>query len=130
MYELVVNAGMQTLAAKIATMPTADVTVILGQLDRSDRTRFVADLIAAGADEAKLVEALRDLTVLDNLRRRRTIRITLWLLGLASGTASAFHGYRRTRRVASTVGWFVAGVLVPPITLAIAGAQGFAKPQP
>jgi hypothetical protein len=120
---------VSALAAKIAAMSRADVAVILSQFDRPTRGKFVAGLLAAGADERKLVEALRDLDALDHLRRRIRRRTALVILGLVSGTVSAFHGYRRTGRVASAIGWFVAGTLVPPVTLAIAAAQGFAKPK-
>jgi hypothetical protein len=123
------NASAQALAPKIAAMPVADLVAFLEQFDKQRRAQFIADLLAAGADEGKLAEATRDLAVYEDLRRRRAFRITLWLLGIAAGTVSAFHGYRRTGRVAPTIGWFVAGTIVPPMTLAVAAAQGFAKPK-
>jgi hypothetical protein len=127
MHALADAAGTQALAQKIAQMPTADVALFLGQFNKRPRAQLITNLLAAGADATKLAEAVRDLTSLEDLRRRRAIRITLWLLGLASGTASAFHGYRRNENVGAAIGWFVAGTFVPPVTLAVAAAQGFGR---
>ena len=120
-------ASTQALAQKIALMPTADVVLILGQFNKHQRAQLVADLLAAGTDTAKLVEAVRDLELLDDLQRRRTIRTVLWMFGLASGTISAFHGYRRNESIGAAIGWFFADALAPPVTLAVAAAQGFGR---
>lgn len=53
------------------------------------------------------------------------------LLSAAGAAASAYHGYRRNV-AAAPVGWAlwwaVWGALIPPVSLAIAIAQGYAKP--
>lgn len=48
----------------------------------------------------------------------------------ASGAASAYHGYLRSRgSVGSAVGWGLLGTIFPILTPAVALAQGFGKPK-
>lgn len=55
---------------------------------------------------------------------------TFWgALTLASGAASAYHGYKRNKSIGWSVAWFVLGSIFPIITPTIALAQGFAKPK-
>ena len=49
-------------------------------------------------------------------------------VAMSSGALSAYHGYKRNESIGWAIGWFFLGVLVPPITLPIAFAQGFGKP--
>ena len=54
---------------------------------------------------------------------------------LASGVAvagtalGAYHGYRRTESVGWAIGWALLGGLFPYITIPVALAQGFGKPE-
>jgi len=45
----------------------------------------------------------------------------------AGGIAMAYHGYKRTGSTLWALAWAVAGGITPPITSAIAVAQGFGK---
>ena len=56
-----------------------------------------------------------------------TVGATLAVAGTGLG---AFHGYRRTGSVGWAIAWAILGGLFPIITLPIAYAQGFAKPDP
>ena len=55
---------------------------------------------------------------------------------LASGVAvagtalGAYHGYKRTESVGWAIGWALLGGLFPFITIPVAIAQGFGKPEP
>lgn len=58
----------------------------------------------------------------------------LWaLISVAGAAASAYHGYKRNQArsahpIAWALWWGLWGSAVPPITLAIAFAEGFGKP--
>jgi hypothetical protein len=43
------------------------------------------------------------------------------------GLAAAFHGYRRNQSVGWAIWWSIWGVITPPFTGIVAGAQGFGK---
>lgn len=55
-----------------------------------------------------------------------------WVSGVAlAGTAlGAYHGYKRTGSVGWSIGWALLGGLFPFITVPVALAQGFGKPEP
>lgn len=50
-------------------------------------------------------------------------------LAAAGAGLGAFHGYRRTKSIGWTVGWTALGAVFPVVTLAVALAQGFGKPE-
>lgn len=52
------------------------------------------------------------------------LALTLRVLG--TGLA-AYHGYKRTGKVGSAVGWGILGTLFPVITNSVAVAQGYGK---
>ncbi len=53
---------------------------------------------------------------------------TIWgVLSIASGAASAFHGYRRNGSIGWALWWGLIGTVFPVITPTIALAQGFGK---
>lgn len=49
------------------------------------------------------------------------------VVSVASGAASAYHGYKRNNSIGSAVLWGVLGSIFPVITPAIAAAQGFGE---
>lgn len=51
-------------------------------------------------------------------------------LAVAGTGLGAYHGYRRTGSVGWAIAWAILGGLFPIITLPIAYAQGFARPDP
>jgi len=57
-----------------------------------------------------------------------------WALVSAAGAGTgAYHGYRRNAAnspVAWALWWGFWGALVPPVTVAVALAQGFGRPAP
>lgn len=52
------------------------------------------------------------------------------LLSIAGTAAGAYHGYRRTGKIGWTLGWALLGGLFPIITVPVAIAQGFGRPEP
>lgn len=56
-------------------------------------------------------------------------KVPVWwdLLSIASGAASAYHGYKRNDSVGWAIVWGLLGGVFPVITPAIAWAQGFGK---
>jgi hypothetical protein len=56
-----------------------------------------------------------------------TTDMAVGLLVLASGSASAYHGYKRNNSVGWGIGWGVLGLLFPVITPTVAVIQGFGK---
>lgn len=51
-------------------------------------------------------------------------------LGLVGTGLGAYHGYRRTGSVGWTIAWALLGGLFPIITIPVAFAQGFGRPEP
>ena len=51
-------------------------------------------------------------------------------LGLAGTALGAYHGYKRTGSLGWTLGWALLGGLFPIITIPVAFAQGFGRPEP
>ena len=51
-------------------------------------------------------------------------------LGLIGTGLGAYHGYRRTGSVGWTIAWALLGGLFPIITIPVAFAQGFGRPEP
>ena len=51
-------------------------------------------------------------------------------LGLVGTGLGAYHGYKRTGSIGWAIGWALLGGLFPIITIPVAIAQGFAKPDP
>jgi len=49
------------------------------------------------------------------------------ILAIASGAASAYHGYKRNESIGWGVWWFLMGTTFPVITPVIGLAQGFGK---
>ncbi len=49
-------------------------------------------------------------------------------LGIAGTALGAYHGYKRTGSVGWALGWALLGGLFPIITIPVAYAQGFGKP--
>lgn len=47
---------------------------------------------------------------------------------VVSGSAAAYHGYKRNGTVGSAIGWGLLGYLFWPITIPVALAQGFGEP--
>lgn len=55
---------------------------------------------------------------------------SLWaLLAIIAAGLATYHGYRRSRgSVAVALGWGVFGLIVPPLAVGLAAAQGYARP--
>lgn len=51
-------------------------------------------------------------------------------LGLAGTGLGAYHGYKRTGSIGWAIGWALLGGLFPIITIPVAVAQGFGRPEP
>jgi len=51
------------------------------------------------------------------------------LAGLIGGPVAAYHGYKRNKSIGWALVWGLFGGMAPPVTLAIALAQGFGKPK-
>lgn len=67
-------------------------------------------------------------------QRKRIGGTTLLVYGsilFASASASAYHGYKRSRgSTGAAVGWGILGLVFPIITPAVALAQGYGDPKP
>jgi len=64
------------------------------------------------------------------VQRTQTARYVWGAIAVASGAASAYHGYKRSRgSTGSAVGWGLLGTIFPIIVPAVALAQGFGKPK-
>jgi len=51
------------------------------------------------------------------------------VLHTAGLVAGVFHGYRRNKSIGWALGWGLLGAMFPYITVPVAFAQGFGKPQ-
>lgn len=106
--------------------PNPDSTAVVDFLRMygKDRREGVARaLIAKGVPATSVSNALTWLARADKFNPA-----TFWgALTLASGAASAYHGYKRNQSVGWAVGWFLLGTIFPIITPTIALAQGFGK---
>jgi len=56
------------------------------------------------------------------------LRTAGYLIGVASGMAGAYHGYKRNESIGWAIGWGILGSLFWPIAVPIMVAQGFGKP--
>jgi hypothetical protein len=87
------------------------------------RDQAARALIAKGVPAATVASALTWLTTAERWKSS-----TAWsMLSVASGAASAYHGYKRNQSIGWGVWWFLMGSIFPIITPAIGLAQGFGK---
>ena len=90
-----------------------------------DRGDAAQHLLARGVDPKAVSAALSWLEAGERMK-------TNWpkiggILSLASGAASAYHGYRRNDSIGWATVWFIAGSALPVFVPVIALAQGFGK---
>jgi hypothetical protein len=62
-------------------------------------------------------------------KKSATETLTENAIPIAGTGLGAYHGYRRNKSVGWAIGWGVMGSMFPILTVAIALAQGFAKPK-
>jgi hypothetical protein len=90
-----------------------------------DRGDAAQHLLARGVDPKAVSAALSWLEAGERMK-------TNWpkiggMLALASGAASAYHGYRRNDSIGWAAWWFLMGTVFPIFTPVVAVAQGFGK---
>jgi hypothetical protein len=123
------DALVARLMTEMDRLTPGDLAEILDQFSGAERTALIAALLTAGADPLKINGATRDLKLHRQMRLRRGWYVAIWLLSLASGGVSAFHGYRRNQNVGWAIWWFLTGMVFPVVTPVIAAAQGFGRPK-
>ena len=65
----------------------------------------------------------------DSCAKSPTACLVTKVLHTAGLVAGVFHGYRRNRSIGWAIGWGLLGSIFPYITIPVAFAQGFGKPQ-
>lgn len=84
--------------------------------------------VAVGALDENKTKNEKDLEELKNATDRAVAMTYFWVaVDMASGAASAYHGYKRNESVGWAAWWGLMGLSFPIITPAIAFAQGFGK---
>jgi hypothetical protein len=73
--------------------------------------------------------AVRDTSLTDYCLQYPTACVVHKLLSTVGLVTGVFHGYRRNRSVGWALGWGLLGAMFPYITIPVAFAQGFGKPQ-
>lgn len=106
--------------------PNPDSTSVVNFLlmyGKDQRETVGRALIAKGVSASSVSNAMTWLDRADHWNPT-----TFWgALTLASGAASAYHGYKRNNSIGWAVAWFLMGSIFPIITPTIALAQGFGK---
>ena len=82
-------------------------------------------LIGRGVDSSDIASALRWLEATD--RVKGAWPTIMGVLSIASGAASAYHGYKRNESLPWALWWLLMGSIFPVVTPVIAVAQGFGK---
>ena len=113
-----------------APNPSAtDVSNFLKLYPKGQREEVSRRLIARGVTASAVSGALTWLDAADSWGLSSpSTRSTLWgIASIASGAASAYHGYKRNNSIGWGVWWFIMGSMFPVITPVIGLAQGFGK---
>lgn len=110
---------------KAPSPSSTDISNFLKLYSKADRTDVARLLIARGVSGATVNSAMMWLSASDRYNPTGLFGI----LTIASGAASAYHGYKRNQSIGWGVWWFLMGSIFPIITPVIGVAQGFAKPR-